>query len=155
MSNSLAWLHLSDWHQRGPDFDRQVVRDALLADLRKRTDLEPLLDLLDFVVFSGDLAFSGHPAEYDTAAKEFLDPILQAVGVPKERLFMVPGNHDLSRATLRLLARWLDVFPSLKEINAALIDPAQRQTLLKPMDNFAGFLRTFHSPAAVTEPAYG
>jgi hypothetical protein len=24
----LTWLHLSDWHQKGEDFDRKVVRDA-------------------------------------------------------------------------------------------------------------------------------
>ena len=28
--SGLTWLHLSDWHQRGTDFDRKVVRDALL-----------------------------------------------------------------------------------------------------------------------------
>jgi hypothetical protein len=25
----MTWLHLSDWHQKGMDFDRKVVRDAL------------------------------------------------------------------------------------------------------------------------------
>ena len=34
--NGLTWLHLSDWHQKGRDFDRNVVRDALIRDLRER-----------------------------------------------------------------------------------------------------------------------
>ena len=41
--NGLTWLHLSDWHQRGPDFDRQVVCDALLADLSDRARLDTTL----------------------------------------------------------------------------------------------------------------
>jgi hypothetical protein len=39
--SGLTWLHLSDWHQRGPDFDRRIVRDALLTDLRDRAKLDP------------------------------------------------------------------------------------------------------------------
>ncbi|HEV8580631.1 MAG TPA: metallophosphoesterase [Thermoanaerobaculia bacterium] len=155
MGGSLAWLHLSDWHQRGPDFERRAVRDALLADLQQRAEIDSGLEQIDFVVFSGDLAFSGHPAEYETAAKEFLEPVLQAVGVTRERLFVVPGNHDLSRASLRLLGRWLDAFPNLQHINAALIDPDQRRTLLSPMEGYANFVRAFHGTAAVAEPAYG
>ena len=31
--NGLTWLHLSDWHQKGRDFDRTIVRDALLHDM--------------------------------------------------------------------------------------------------------------------------
>lgn len=155
MGGSLAWLHLSDWHQRGPDFERQAVRDALLADLRQRAEIDPGLEWIDFVVFSGDLAFSGHPTEYETATKEFLDPVLQAVGVGRERLFVVPGNHDLSRASLKLLGRWLEAFPDLQQVNAALIDPGQRKTLLSPMQGYSDFVREFYGAAAVAEPAYG
>ena len=60
----LTWLHLSDWHQKGPDFDRQVVRDALIRDIRQRADIDGSLAKVDFIVFSGDLAFSGKPEEY-------------------------------------------------------------------------------------------
>ena len=155
MRNSLAWLHLSDWHQGDPDFERQAVRDALLADLQRRAALDSRLERIDFVVFSGDLAFSGEPGEYKTAEKEFLDPVLQTVGVSKDRLFMVPGNHDLSRGALRLLASWLDVFSSLPEINAAFIDPGRVKTLLSPMDGYTAFVRAFHGSGAVAEPAFG
>lgn len=46
----LTWLHLSDWHQKGPDFDRGVVRDALIKDIRERERIDPLLGHVDFVV---------------------------------------------------------------------------------------------------------
>jgi hypothetical protein len=28
MNKTITWLHLSDWHQRGPDFNQQVMCDG-------------------------------------------------------------------------------------------------------------------------------
>jgi len=39
----LTWLHLSDWHQKDKNFDRQVVRDALVEDISHRTKIDPNL----------------------------------------------------------------------------------------------------------------
>jgi 3',5'-cyclic AMP phosphodiesterase CpdA len=103
----LTWLHLSDWHQRGADFDRSRVREALLNDLRQRAEIDERLNRLDFIVFSGDLAFGGAPTEYATAAREFLDPVLATTGVSKDRLFLVPGNHDLRRSVVELTGHHL------------------------------------------------
>jgi len=47
----LCWLHLSDWHQKGPDFDRIVVRDKLIDDIRNRGKIDSRLEHVDFVVF--------------------------------------------------------------------------------------------------------
>jgi predicted phosphodiesterase len=102
----VTWLHLSDWHQKGPDFDkfnRQVVCDALIQDIRERASIDPALLHVDFAVFSGDLAFSGKPDEYKAAQGHLLDPVLEAVNLKPSadqkanRLFVVPGNHDLDR----------------------------------------------------------
>ena len=99
----LTWLHLSDWHQKGNDFDRQVVRGALIKDIEKRIDIDSTLAQVDFIVFSGDLAFSGKQAEYQTAKEFFLDPVLEATGLKRDRLFIVPGNHDLDYDAFELL----------------------------------------------------
>lgn len=57
---SIKWLHLSDWHQKGDTFDRLVVRDALLNDIRERCQgISPNLGTIDFIVLSGDIAYSG------------------------------------------------------------------------------------------------
>jgi hypothetical protein len=53
----LTWLHLSDWHQSGSDFNRQVIRSALLKDIQERAKIDPNLEKIDFVIFSGDVAF--------------------------------------------------------------------------------------------------
>ena len=100
----LTWLHLSDWHQKGTEFDREIVLEALLKDIKKRDDISPSLAVVDFIVFSGDLASSGKPEEYQTAKEKLLDPILNATDLKPDRLFIVPGNHDLDREELKLFS---------------------------------------------------
>src|SRR5690349_15288410 len=121
--STVSWLHLSDWHQKGADFDRKAIRDALLEDLRLRTRISPSLGLVDFVVFSGDLAFSGKDSEYRIAQCEFLEPVLNAVGITKDRLFLVPGNHDLNRLGLSLLAPLGNLFHERRKVSEELNNP--------------------------------
>ena len=91
----ITWLHLSDWHQQGKDFHQQVIRDALLEDIRNRASINPDLAKIDFLVFSGDVAFSGQAEEYQAAIKFLFDPLLAASKLDPNRLFIIPGNHDL------------------------------------------------------------
>ena len=154
--NGLTWLHLSDWHQRGPDFDRQVVRDALLADLRDRATLDPALADVDFVVFSGDAAWAGNAGEYKAAREGFFEPVLKALkdgGLPPEKLFIVPGNHDLSRD---YIAEMLP--PGLQkpletdaEVQKWLTDPARRDRALEPFKDYSAFVSNF---TGQKNPAY-
>lgn len=62
--------------------------DALVEDGRP----------VDIVTFTGDLADWGLSAEYATATP-FFDAILARLGLGRERLFVVPGNHDIQRKT--------------------------------------------------------
>lgn len=99
----ITWLHLSDWHQHGNEFDRKVVRDALVRDIKTRVSINPNLANLDFFFFTGDLANFGIEAEYNAAQTEFLEPVRKATGVPIERGFIIPGNHDIDRGSFELL----------------------------------------------------
>jgi predicted phosphodiesterase len=151
---TVTWLHLSDWHQRGPDFDRGVVRDALLKDLAQRSKIDRRLAEVDFLVFSGDLAFSGSGAEYETAGKEFLDPVLEVTNVPKDRLFLVPGNHDIARPTLKLLAPLLSVMQNEKLVNEYLLDADSREILFAPAKAYSRFIRKYLEKAAPEDPCF-
>jgi 3',5'-cyclic AMP phosphodiesterase CpdA len=66
----LTWLHLSDWHQGSKEFDREVVRDKLVEDLENRKTISPDLVKIDFIIFSGDVANSAKPEEYQAAKEE-------------------------------------------------------------------------------------
>src|SRR5712691_82618 len=100
---AITWLHLSDWHQKGPDFDRKVVRDALIKDIRNRAAINPSLAKIDLIIFSGDIAFGGLEPEYKTAKEQLFDPILKATDLTPAELFFVPGNHDLNRDVVSVM----------------------------------------------------
>src|SRR5690242_10849346 len=115
----ISWIHLSDWHQKGPSFDRGIVRDALLKDILSRKQISDDLANLDFAVFSGDLAFSGKDGEYHSAKTEFIDPVLDACGLTPDRLLIVPGNHDVDRSLVKGLNITLSDFPDRESLAAS------------------------------------
>jgi DNA repair exonuclease SbcCD nuclease subunit len=94
-SQTIAWLHLSDLHLSSPnDYNKQVVLDSLLHDIKESGShygLQP-----DLIIISGDIALTGRAEEY-TYAQEFFDRLLRATDLTKDRLFIVPGNHDIDR----------------------------------------------------------
>lgn len=140
----LTWLHLSDWHQKGPDFDRGVVRDALIKDIRGREPIDPALARVDFVIFSGDLAFSGKPAEYAAARQHLLDPVLDAVGCERSRLFLVPGNHDLSRETVyEMLPTELQRPLDSDALVQKWLDGQRRARTLEPFEEYRKFVSQY------------
>jgi len=51
---------------------------------------------IDLVCFTGDLADWGLPNEYDWAG-QWLDGLLGELNLGWDRLFLVPGNHDIDR----------------------------------------------------------
>lgn len=111
-SHRVRVLHISDLHMRsgdGPQTERVLLEAASrwrvlgekwtanLAELRK--DGVPF----DLVVFTGDLGDWGHPTDYPRAIA-FLKETCAALEVPRERLFVIPGNHDVDRMIQR--AAW-------------------------------------------------
>lgn len=105
--SAITWLHISDLHWREKQtYDAQVVAHALLADLARREEIasDGKLTHIDFILFTGDLAFASHPAEYKLA-RQFLDDLLRITRVRKNRLFIVPGNHDVDRKAVSPEAR--------------------------------------------------
>jgi len=69
----VTWLHLSDLHfQADGQHDRQVVLDALWKDIRERVKrISSELEQIDFILFTGDIAYQGITAEYELAVKIF------------------------------------------------------------------------------------
>lgn len=143
-NKTITWLHLSDWHQQGSDFNWDVVRDALVKDIREREHIDPALARVDFVVFSGDLAFNGMPAEYEAARKHLLDPVLGALGLEPKCLFIVPGNHDLNRETV------YDMLPTelQKPLDSDVLvqkwlDAQRRARTLEPFEAYREFVSKY------------
>jgi len=140
--SGLTWLHLSDWHQKGTDFNRRVVRDALIKDIeRRKAIINQDLAEIDFIVFSGDLAFSGKPEEYQAAKVELFDPILKATGLRPDKLFIVPGNHDLDKNKFDVVLKGiLNLLRPYDQVKEFLDNEEYRAKVLEPFQAFTDFV---------------
>ncbi len=109
MSKKLTWLHISDIHfHPKTEWRDSTARNSLLDYLKdiyiSNESLRP-----DLIFCTGDIAFgqtgSSPLVNQYEQAKAFFDSLLAACGpnslpLPKERLFVVPGNHDVNRNSI-------------------------------------------------------
>lgn len=103
MIPSLGWLHISDLHF----LDRHAWRNS--RPLKKLIeDLGVLLSdglRVDLVLCTGDIGFGETKAEpladQYSDAKAFFDRVLETCNLGSDRLFLVPGNHDIDRTKVR------------------------------------------------------
>lgn len=123
MNTTLKWLHISDIHfSSQTEWRDSIARDSLveylMAIFKKDSSFRP-----DFIFCTGDIAFGESGAlllsdQYEQA-KKFFDKLLDACGqdesnpLPKDRLFVVPGNHDINRKNVNndaqeTLTRWAE-----------------------------------------------
>ncbi len=106
-SHKLRLLHLSDLHERGSREKetwrrRRVLGQAWLDNLKDIQDRGPI----DLVCFTGDAADWGLAGEFSRAG-DLLGETLSALGLSRDRLFVIPGNHDINRKTEERLWRSL------------------------------------------------
>ena len=95
-------LHISDIHFRSPhclnpeqDPDRPY-RTLMVQDVRDRLRQ---LGAADAILVGGDIAFKGAPDEY-RIAMTWIEELSSAARCPLDRIFVIPGNHDVDRATI-------------------------------------------------------
>jgi formylglycine-generating enzyme required for sulfatase activity/predicted MPP superfamily phosphohydrolase len=142
--STITWLHLSDLHFRADErgaWDEDIVLRALLKDVRERITSDGLRP--DLIVVSGDIAFSSAPEEY-ALARKFFDDLREATGVPKARLFIVPGNHDVSWDLItRTAEKKAETLNSRDAVNEAHLSAESRRLFLQRLDNYAAFVNTY------------
>ncbi|MEI7695919.1 MAG: metallophosphoesterase [Chlorobium sp.] len=137
---TVTWLHVSDIHlSTSNPHDRDIVISSLfdaVKNYRESGEWKP-----DLIFATGDIAEKGSVAAFknrgtDKAlASSFFDDLLDAAALDKDRLFIVPGNHDIERKMGNGLVRTL---MSQKESDI-YFDPQS------PMYHLAGKLSTFAS----------
>ena len=95
----ICWLHISDIHLRaGNEWSQDVVLKAMCRNILEQREAGTGAD---FILVTGDIAFSGKSEEYDLAEK-FFDDLQAASGVLKGRIFCIAGNHDIDRDRRRM-----------------------------------------------------
>lgn len=122
-------LHISDIHFREPqclrpatDPDR-VYRTRMIQDLR--VQIAKHGEPVGAILIGGDIAFKAHPAEYG-AAETWIKELADATGCALERIYVIPGNHDVDRG---IIAKT----PSVKNVQAAIFNAAdnRREAVLR------------------------
>src|SRR5512137_1856097 len=108
-------LHVSDIHFRAPDClqpeldPERAYRTRLMRDVQERAGV---VGPVDAILVGGDIAFGGDPREYSVAAA-WLRELQRVCGCGENRVFTVPGNHDVDRAIIRQT-------PAIRNVQAAI-----------------------------------
>lgn len=135
-------LHISDFHFRREDVD------LLIEDVRHDVTTELKCTQVNAIVASGDFADQGIEEGYRTANR-FLEGLISAFGVPKDRVVLVPGNHDVNfECTKSAFAavEWRDkdvddnLSIQLSHNGKSLVIKPDLPALAKKFDRFSGCL---------------
>lgn len=94
-----TWLHLSDIHFGQGREHKQATQEFVMLGIpeaieRVRKEHPESLRSIDAVLVTGDIAFSGQETQYERAL-DWLRDASRACGVGLDRVFAVPGNHDV------------------------------------------------------------
>src|SRR5687768_6307349 len=95
-------LNIADVHFRYPYCDTQMdpdlpYRTMLIQDANTFTER---LGTVDAILVGGDIAFAGLKEEYNAALK-WLTELCEACSCSLDRVFVVPGNHDVDRNVIK------------------------------------------------------
>ena len=144
-------LHLSDIHL-GTGEDADFYLEQLSTDLTIELNKIYKLDKLDFLVVSGDVGTFSTLEEYDAATRLVIG-IVDRFSIGKDRIVLVPGNHDLNWKLSKRAYRFQYIdelpenFPEEKKI------PAGDEGVLTRDDDaykkrFRHFSEHFYEPVA-------
>lgn len=151
-----SWVHVSDLHFGHGDpshqWNQRLVLDELLTDAQALVR-EKEVPRPNFIFVTGDIACSGGvrtpevgEAEY-TVASDWLHRFQQALEVRTERVFMVPGNHDIDRRAEGDVQRLLKMTRAGDEpLDEALRRSVDIGRLRERMAGYLTFARNFSLP---------
>ncbi len=86
-------LHLSDLHFTR-DTQPEVKLQWLLQDLRRKDGAFAAIDEVEYLVISGDATDKGKDEGFEKA-RQFVEELVDKLGLSYQRCILVPGNHDV------------------------------------------------------------
>lgn len=149
-----SWIHLSDMHfghrNTSHQWDQRLVLDSLHRDIIRLP--ERGIPIPEAMLVTGDIAFSGTGDQY-TAAGLWIDKVASTLAITRDRIFVVPGNHDVDRSVdrkdrnvARLLRGLRDGDEILDEILENVGDRALLTSRLAPYLAFASGYPSVQAP---------
>jgi predicted phosphodiesterase len=136
------------------EWSQDIVLCELIRDVSARLSEFPSPQ---FLVASGDLAFSGQPEEF-VLAEAFLDRVRGTLGLARDRVFCVPGNHDIDRR-IQTMCHFgaMGKLQSPRDVDDFLAVELERTTLFQRGAGYRGFERAFSAtmPRTFTSDGLG
>ena len=153
-SPSLTLLHLSDLHfgqgTAGAKYDQLTVVNKILADAKEMADQ---IGPPDFILITGDIAFSAQKEEYQQA-REWIGKLLKKLGLDESKVLVVPGNHDVDRDKIQNDIASQMVHDSLRQnpvkIDEFLANSNSMKVLWPKFESYCKFSQDFRSPKLTT-----
>lgn len=133
-SKQIRWLHLSDFHIGKEGYPQDFILEKIIKHIEKKVTSG---FIPDFVFITGDIANKGLRPEYEKFWEHFIAPLETIIpGLLDDKLFIVPGNHDLNRLKNEAFDRNL-----LLRTNAPFFDPKEdsltrREMIITRFDEF-------------------
>jgi tetratricopeptide (TPR) repeat protein len=151
----ISWLHLSDFHFGGSEpnrYNQSIVIKSLLKDIGERIKEDGLE--LDFIAVTGDLALHGKSTEYELV-RAFFEDLLRITGVPRQRLCVVPGNHDVDRALITPMAfdASKNVISRDRAINY-LLNPDDRRIFFARFKGYSEFFNEYFKEHPISDERF-
>lgn len=130
----IKWLHLSDIHFNYKSYNTSMLRDDFLCIIKKIQESEPFTHLF----LSGDILNKYEKAE--AATVDFINNIIEIMGISKSNVFIVPGNHDHNRNVAIQVMGDITSKSMEEEIDKIdLVDNIKDETTEKLLSSFANF----------------
>lgn len=147
-------LHISDIHFRAPECTQEndpnrAYRTRMIQDAKVRARA---LGGVDAILVGGDIAFRGAQSEY-AAASMWLEQLARESSCPLERIFVVPGNHDVDRSRISASRQIRNIHKAIKdaqplyryrELQAQLAEAATGRALFEPLGAYNEFAARFN-----------
>lgn len=151
--NIFSWIHLSDIHFGNPNishqWDQRLVLDSLHRDIERREERN--IPKPEVLLVTGDIAFSGKAEQYAEAGV-WLDKVVATLGISRERIYLVPGNHDVDRNVDRTDRNLGRLMRALREgddlLDDALDNANDRALLASRMSAYLAFASQYPSVQA-------
>lgn len=138
-------LHLSDFHFKSLDKDiaaQNILIDKLLEDLGTKPKI-------DFLLFTGDIVFSGSKYDdFQKAYETFFKRIGEKLELPKRNAIFCPGNHDVDRDKVSApIKDFIRQFKNSHSLTKIVEDNKEDEFGLtcKPTGNYYQFAKWFYS----------
>lgn len=139
----ISILHLSDLHFKETNVAQDIVLDTLVKTIEESVNPKYKINV---IIITGDIAYSGKRKEY-LNAKDTIDKIARICKIKNNRIFIVPGNHDVDRS--KIGQGHIDWWYDCKDENEIIRNLSSQDSFPKiicKLDEYFSFVREYLDP---------